>query len=249
MPNKMKRSKLISIVSLLVLGGGAGFFIWKYDGLAKLHASSFTKVASQGNEPADGLVGLWSFDGSDISGATLLDRSGLGNNGILPDSPTLTRGKVGQALEFDGVDDYVKVPNTPSLDFGTGDFTISVWVNLKSAGHFIFGGKFDLHFDEGNTVLDFRKPEGTEVSSLKVPSTGEWTHIVIRRKNGTLQYFFNATPDASMIDNDDFNGTSDLFFGSRNEHRDFLSGKMDEVRIYNRALSEEEIEKLYRLNG
>src|SRR3989338_5345117 len=80
----------------------------------------------------EGLVGFWSFDGPDMSQSTnnvwALDRSGQGNNGQLTNMATSSArkiGKIGQALDFDGVDDYVNVPDATSLDVDS--FTISTW--------------------------------------------------------------------------------------------------------------------------
>src|SRR5690606_20679208 len=81
-----------------------------------------TVNASQNSSMTSGLVGEWSFNGADISGTTAYDRSGSGNNGTLTNGPTPTFGKVGQALSFDGTDDYISVADPASgvLDFGTG---------------------------------------------------------------------------------------------------------------------------------
>src|SRR5919109_3965900 len=63
----------------------------------------------------NGLVGWWTFDGSDISGVQAYDRSGNGNRGILTSGPTRTIGKIGQGLQFDGVNDYVSGPSSSTL--------------------------------------------------------------------------------------------------------------------------------------
>ena len=73
-----------------------------------------------------GTVGYWHFD--EGSGTIAYDSSGQGNNGTIYGA-TWTSGKVGGALEFDGKDDYVEVPDNPSLDTGSDeDVTIEVWV-------------------------------------------------------------------------------------------------------------------------
>ena len=78
----------------------------------------------------DGLVGYWTMDGSNVNWKTgaVTDSSARGNTGTITNMATSTGvaiGKIGQALKFDGVDDYVKTPNGGSLN--KGPFTISVW--------------------------------------------------------------------------------------------------------------------------
>jgi hypothetical protein len=78
---------------------------------------------------------MWSFDGADISGATAYDRSPVGTNHgtIIGAVPTI--GKKGQALEFDGVDDYVTVANADSLN--PTNITLSSWVKTSTSGKYV----------------------------------------------------------------------------------------------------------------
>jgi Concanavalin A-like lectin/glucanases superfamily len=93
-------------------------------------------VAANNDSLAQGLVGYWTFDGKDMAGAmgitsarTAYDRSGNGNNGKYwnaTNTPAVN-GKLGQALEFDGSNNYVNIsdPANGSLDFGSESFSIS----------------------------------------------------------------------------------------------------------------------------
>jgi hypothetical protein len=87
-----------------------------------------------------GPVAHWKFD--EGNGTTTYDSTNNNNDGTLGDGscspgsgtcPTWTTGKFGSALSFDGVDDYVEVPDDVSLNFGTGDFTLEAWVNGVAA--------------------------------------------------------------------------------------------------------------------
>ena len=91
------------------------------------------------NKWTDGLVGYWSFDGQDMdwssSTAEALDRSGNSNNGDVKNGAKSAIGKVGQAMEFDGSDDYVDVPDADNLDVTS--VTLSAWVKSDTAGGYI----------------------------------------------------------------------------------------------------------------
>jgi hypothetical protein len=96
-------------------------------------------AASQNNKITNGLIGMWSFDAPDLAGTVAYDRSGQGNDGTLTNDPTRAIGKIGQALSFDGADDYVTITNPglpTNLDFTSGNkITLSAWIyptNLPS---------------------------------------------------------------------------------------------------------------------
>ena len=79
--------------------------------------------------PEDGLVLHLSFDENTIIDDTVKDLSKEGNDGIIHGSAKTVAGKHGDALEFDGVDDYVEVPLVDSITFSTGDsLTVQAWI-------------------------------------------------------------------------------------------------------------------------
>src|SRR5438552_4911870 len=88
--------------------------------------------------PPPDMVSWWSGDGNanDIQGS---------NNGILENGATFTAGKVGQAFSFDGVDDYVRVPDNPNLYPGAGSFTVDAWIKTRQAGEII------VHYECGGS--------------------------------------------------------------------------------------------------
>lgn len=78
-------------------------------------------------------VGIWLFDGG--KGDTAKDSSGNGNSGTLINGPKWVDGKFGDALQFDGVDDYVEVSASKSLEMGKSDLTLSFWFKTKNSKH------------------------------------------------------------------------------------------------------------------
>src|SRR5882724_5808008 len=97
----------------------------------------------------NGLVGWWTFDGKDMAGNYVFDKSGTGNRGTLTGTnglPVPTVGKIGQALQFDGADDDVTIASNSSLNVTT-TFTLSAWFR-----HTLFtGGNVTQPFFDGGT--------------------------------------------------------------------------------------------------
>jgi hypothetical protein len=234
-----------------------------------------TVNASQNSSMTSGLVGEWSFNGADISGTTAYDRSGSGNNGTLTNGPTPTFGKVGQALSFDGTDDYISVADPASgvLDFGTGDFSISVWVKVMSSNSGRLINKWNGSSSEG-WILDVNTTTGGSNSAghirFRMRDTaennfdyahnvsihdGEWHHIAVSldrdSTTGLVLYKDGAVAGAAQ-DPTSVSGSLSIA-GALNMGalpsvvggEAYFSGSIDEVRIYNRALSAAEITALY----
>ena len=100
-----------------------------------------------------GLVGYWTMDGADMSNGVVLDKSTTGSNANLVSIATTTfytEGKIGQAFNLDGVDDYVRIKeaNTSmpsSLNFGTAPFAVTLWFkgpnNTAWNGGYLIGAR------------------------------------------------------------------------------------------------------------
>lgn len=217
--------------------------------------------SSQNNKLTDGLVGMWSFDGPDIdwSTNTATDVSRNNNDGTI-NGPKAGIGKIGQALEFDGVQDGVKVSDNPTLDI-SGDYTFSAWLKLDSKDSFqrivtkegnstSFGYILGVH---QTNVAQFIVGDGDnndEVISSTLLEVGKWYHAVGVANGSTLKIYVNGDLENSksttvtQAPND-----QPLCIGARNSscNSTETNGKLDNVRVYNRALSDQEIKRLYHL--
>ena len=111
---------------------------------------------------------LWTFDGSDISGTKLYDLSGNGNNGTLTNGPTPSIGKLGQALTFNGVNQYVNLPSG-FANFTSG-ITVSLWANPTSNGS--WARFIDLANGQGNNNLIFERNNTTNNLDYDIWSGG-----------------------------------------------------------------------------
>lgn len=223
------------------------FFLW---------FAPFTVDAATLARPANnlGLVGYWTFDGADMV-PNVRDRSGNANHGNLygQTSTTTVLGKIGQALSFDGADDYVGMANSTVWDF-SGPFSISVWIKrtgaLNSFAGLVTRGTNDpypwgLRFRSGILELYINSSAG---SYSFTPALGEWYHVVALW-NGTHTLIYIDGVEVSQIAqasgptaNDDpiYIGTD--YIPGNDRH---FPGVIDDVRLYNRALSVGEIKNLY----
>jgi len=198
-----------------------------------------------------GLVAYYSFD--DCSAK---DLSGNGNDGIIYGAKCVD-GKLGKALRFDGVNDYVEVPDSPSLDITT-EATLEAWVKLKSSTDWqtIFSKGLDgrenyellvcsdlscLH-----TGWEFDIGRFTHTWSYLIPEN-KWTHICLRWKAPLMKLYINGEFKETWDTGASYAipRTEPLLIGNEYGRARYFNGIIDEVRIYNRALSEEEIRALY----
>src|SRR3989344_4635429 len=125
-----KLSIMLSLVGLPILG----YFAWTTFGSTKVNVTLTTNP-----DLKNGLVGHWTFDGPDLK-QNAADVSGQGNTGYLTNftSTTTTRGKLGQALQFDGVDDLINAGSADNLD-NLAAITVSAWVKPKTMGEASLG--------------------------------------------------------------------------------------------------------------
>ncbi|MFH1565170.1 MAG: LamG domain-containing protein, partial [bacterium] len=199
--------------------------------------------------PENGLVGYWKFDKGE--GAIAYDGSGYGNDGVLKNGAAWAGGKSGQSLSFDGADDYANVSHNDSLN--TGDAaTISFWVKRGTFGaaqYIVQKGtnSFAIGFDVNNYVFFGKSDAGTIcLSTLKIEDNN-WHNITITKNEATSKIYIDGADNTGAVaDYTLANNGSPLTFGSNSGGTaGFLNGSIDEIAIYNRALSGQEIFSLY----
>ena len=155
-------------------------------------------------------VAHWQFD--EGKGTTAYDSSGNGNDGALVNGPQWVEGIDGGALEFDGLDDYVKVNDDDSLNVGTGNFSFSVWVNVElNKGTDDVGQIYRKGQSGGssrNSELQLRDYDGDvyvigyagtqPVISNGTVEVGRWYHIVFLREGSQIKLYINGNYDNSL---------------------------------------------------
>ena len=120
----------------------------------------------------NGLIGWWKFD--ETNGTLAYDSSGNGNDGNLTGGPTWATGKIGGALSFDGVDDYVVTDVTTGLDF-----SVSTWVKTSDKDAHIMGlnggDSWLFWIDEGELRFELQNGSWNEPTPFAVSS--DWTYL------------------------------------------------------------------------
>ena len=202
-----------------------------------------------------GLVALWKFD--EANGTIAYDSAGS-NNGTI-NGATWTTGKIDGALSFDGSNDYVNVPNNSALNI-TGDITISAWVHLaagsstksivaKTAGNGATNNPFDFRTEGTSLTLVRADASGHEVTYSTTPmSTQQWYHVLVRVKNKVPDFYLDGVITGKTVatfTKTPTSNTNPLYIGRRADGL-YFNGKIDSVRIYNRALSADEVALLYQ---
>ncbi len=228
-------------------------------GLAKLNAS-------HNNQLTNGLVGLWSFDGADMSGTTAYDRSGSGNNGTLVGGPVPTIGRLGQALSFNGTSQYITAGSSSVFDFTSSPFTLSAWIYPTSLsngpvpfykGRYRSNGYYAQILSTGEVDFLTNQSGSNQLSKTNTGSivTGKWQLLTITRSGTSVRIYVNGidktTTAGSHSDpvssSDTFAVNTYNYAGYQNTY--IMSGSIDDVRIYNRALSQADVTQLYDMGA
>lgn len=210
----------------------------------------------------DGVIGYWKLD--ETSGQTVSDSSANVNNGTLgttsavntEDPVWTTSGRFIGALNFDGSNDNVTVPDSDSLDI-SDQVTIELWINKDtnksqsylSKGVYVTSGgdEYALYENDTTGTLRFRWG-GTIVSSASPVLTGNWNHIVGTYDGTTARLYVNGVESANAAAFSMLNAGGDPLYIGRNSSGFYADGKIDDVVVYNRALSAGEVAGRYAAN-
>jgi len=255
---------MIAVITLAVFG----YFTWSVLGGTRLALTLTTNPDLE-----NGLVGHWTFDGPDMID-NVTDRSGQGNDGYLTNfnSTTTVSGKLGQALDFDGVNDYVDVGDGSVLDAFT-EFTISAWINIDDYGSDDAHGKSGIIADkywDGSTRTwffaydssgllatriatdDLEAPSSTVKSNNSV-SLNTWTQVVLRYNGINIDFYIDGqgAGGGGALTGTVLTNSEVLKIGAYDIEGTpvYSDGSIDDVRIYNRVLSADEITRLYHLGA
>jgi biopolymer transport protein ExbB len=208
------------------------------------------KDSSSGSAVFDtalGYGGVWHLsEGSNDAGFPgYLDATANGNTGKgagISDT-TVGPGAVGRGQRLDGNGAYIKVTDHPSLDFGTGDFCISLWARPDAFTHSrqlvskreTEGGDYEFQLQTDRRVENYTGEAGASemLPSRRQLGLGEWHLLAMRRSGGTVGFYVDGVLDTADAPAKTFNldNASDFFIGhdAQNLPEDWQGG-IDEVR-------------------
>jgi four helix bundle suffix protein len=203
----------------------------------------------------DGLVLYQSFDGPHMdwsnTSAEARDQSGSENHGDV-DGATTAMGKRGQALYFDGSDDKITIAET---NVGTVH-SASVWLDWQDSGDGVIVGRYGTWptysgylFYIDQTTIYYGAEAGNNVSVAHGGLTsGEWVNLAVVRNGTSVKFYKNGAQLGAEQTLGANTAVSDLVsIGSYGDGTFPAKMRLDEIRIYNRVLSVDEIGDLYNL--
>ncbi len=197
------------------------------------------------------LVGWWKLD--DGAGTTAQDASGNNRNGTLVGGPVWTTGRIDGGLQFDGTDDFVRVPDDPALTFAnTQSYTLAAWIHVPEVivgwhgivtkGRQSGGGAsyYGIWIGDNSGVATWYYGTWPTWGS-PVPGPG-WYHIVVTQDGAgnTKKLYINGEFD-SQTGAQAGNAAGAMVFGSDQEPGDSFKGTIDDVQLYDKAVSEEQV--------
>ncbi|MGB5019049.1 MAG: LamG domain-containing protein, partial [Candidatus Moraniibacteriota bacterium] len=263
----MSLSRTLQYAFLAIIVTTVGFSLYQWNA---------SRASTQKTAPNNGLVGYWSFN--EGTGTLAGDASVNKNTGTLTNGPTWVSGKLGQAVSLDGVNDYIDMGNSSALK-PSFPFSVSTWAMIPSGGSAVMITTADTVSPVGeysgysvaiatNQIVamvgnnagwcsgTYRNAYVTNSTTLNV---NQWYHVTAVFTNASsFSVYVNGSSVA--LTQSGTNGISIGYaagvplrigrrFNSCPDTTYYDKGIVDELRIYNRALSGTEITNLYNLGA
>lgn len=210
--------------------------------------------------PTNGLVGWWPFNGNANDG------SGNGNNGTVNGAILTTDrfGSANKAYSFDGVNDYIKTLSSSSLQPANA-ISFMAWINPQGTGGYPHILTKNYGVGTNSYAMTYKIPAqnfravfnslttGSVISPNLVQSS-TWSHLVCTYDGSEIKLFENGIlVDSAMVSNILNYSNNPLLFAASNDPTTqsgvvYLNGKLDDIAIWNRALTQQEVSDLYNGN-
>lgn len=211
----------------------------------------------------EGLVGYWAFDGNAD------DSSGNGYNGAENGDLKYVPGKFDQALDLENTGAYIVVPNSQDVKLlSTDTYTVAVYVKPSNTNHGdilfhglgcstwaswfmgVAGGEPDAPLIANNFVFAVRTSNGSAYTGVSAEAIeGEWVHVAATYDGSVLTLYVDSEEKNSVETGDlPWDSGENLQMGGDSgcSGRSWYTGLLDDVRIYNRALNENEVAQLVK---
>jgi hypothetical protein len=212
---------------------------------------SFLLVLGVACNASTDLVAHWKLD--EDSGTTAFDTSGNGNDGTFTGDPQWVAGYYGGALEFDGADDNIDCGNDDSFNI-TDEITLSAWINMSKRpdvdSWYTIPWKENAYsmylYGAGNTLttlcadfwLDSGRADIWDGPDIDIPPN-DWTHIAVTFNGTDFEFYVNGEHDFTQNQPGTIEISAINFLFTQAGSN--FAGLIDDVRLYNRALTHAEI--------
>ncbi len=213
--------------------------------------SNVASATTSSTPPSSGLVAAYGFN--EGTGGTVADASGNGNTGTITGASWSAAGRYGSALVFNGVDNLVRVASSASLNLGSA-MTLQAWIQpsvAQSGWRTIMQRQVDAWFLNASNQNGPLLPAGggtfgsatVYVSGSSASPVGAWTHVALTYDASMLRLYVNGVLATSQARTGAIQSSSNpLWIGGNLPYGEYFQGLIDEVRVYNRALSPAEIQ-------
>jgi hypothetical protein len=197
------------------------------------------------------LVAWWRLD--EGAGTMAFDSSGNGNDAIFEGAPEwVENGKFGKALKFNGSSDYLAAPDSESLDINGDQLSIAAWINGEdwpAANHVVrkiadtgTGAIYMIRVQPDTVRVYLNTSAGeTTIQGTNVLPTNEWVHIALIYDGAEARIYVNGQLDVSSNVSGEVSESNNELRIGRGEPAGYFVGMIDDVRLYNHALTESEL--------
>jgi Concanavalin A-like lectin/glucanases superfamily len=211
-----------------------------------------TSSGLQAYYPLDTNTGIVAYDAT------------INNNNAVVSSASWATGKVSQGLSFNGIDNYVTIPNNSAFNqSGVNPLTVSAWV--KSSGS-SYSGLVDNKSGSGNNAglslyleadgkASFTIANGSlrgTVTSTNSINDGNWHHVLGTRDSSGLRLYVDGVEtraDNATWGSWNISTSQNIFLGGSGASTDLLAGSLDEIRLYNYSMNAVEVQNIYTANN
>ena len=221
--------------------GGDLFYTGYNDGI--VHRIRFV---GGGPPPTPGLVAAYGFN--EGSGTSVADSSGQGNGGTVASGAWTTLGKFGSAITFNGTSTRVTVPSASSLNLT--NMTLEAWVYPTAGGNqwrdVVYRGPDDNYYLESASGIGPPATGGAfspTVYGTSALALNTWTHLAATYDGQMVRLYVNGTQVGSRAETAPMQPSTGLLtIGSDPTYGQYFAGRIDEVRVYNAALTQAQIQ-------
>ena len=237
------------------------------DGIIKMEGASSTKLTLGAPQIDGNTVALWHFEETGTTTGTYLYDETANNNDATTTGTTVADGIFGKARKFNGTSDYVSAADSENWNFGSGNFTIDLWVYhttaISAQEGYVTQAPFQAlslwfrRFSDGTVAFTWGTGVNSwdgNVYSTQTVSSNAWHHIALVRSGATTYIYIDgvSVTTSGNITGNVGGGPGSLIIGNYDTtiSQVPMKGNLDEARIIKgRALSADEIAETYRMGA